>query len=167
MKLTNWVTNKKMKERFIQVAQYDNKDKLELRLESLGKLFSPPFRKVKDCIIISKKSADELEPYLESVVQEVYGDKTGYEASNTETRINCFFENAISEITGVKIALIVLEVWAMRLKEMDPESNFCLIMCSDEDHVEIRFHKVRSEEGGWLLDDIEDYKDGAVGYIIV
>lgn len=42
MKLTNWVTNKKMKERFIQVAQYDNKDKLELRLESLGKLFSPP-----------------------------------------------------------------------------------------------------------------------------
>lgn len=98
---------------------------------------------------------------------EVYGDKTGYEASNTETRINCFFENVISEITGVKIALIVLEVWAMRLKKMDPESKFCLIMCNDEDHVEIRLHKVRSEEDGWLLDDIETYKDGAVGYVIV
>ena len=167
IELTDWITNKKMKERFLQVAQYDNKDELKMNLESLGKLFSPPFRKVKDCIIISKESADKLEPYLESVVQEVYGDKTGYEASNTETRINCFFENEISEITGVKIALIVLEVWAMRLKEMDPESDFCLIMCSDEERVEIRFHKVRSEEDGWLLDDIETYKDGAVGYVIV
>ena len=167
IELTNWVMNKKMNERFLQLVQYDNEDELRISLESLGKLFSPPFRKVKDCIIISKKSADELEPYLESVVQEVYGDKTGYEASNTETRINCFFENEISEITGVKIALIVLEVWAMRLKEMEPESNFCLIMCSDEERVEIRFHKARNDEQGWLDDDIEAYKDGAVGYVIV
>lgn len=167
IELTDWITNKKMKERILQVAQYDNKDELRMSLESLGKLFSPPFKKVKDCIIIATESADELELHLDSVVREVYGDKTGYEASCTETRINCYFENDISEITGVKIALIVLEVWAMRLKKMDPESNFCLIMCSDEDHVEIRFHKVRTEEDGWLLDDIEAYKDGAVGYVIV
>lgn len=55
IELTNWITNKKMNERFLQLVQYDNEDELRISLESLGKLFSPPFRKVKDCIIISKK----------------------------------------------------------------------------------------------------------------
>lgn len=167
IKLTDWVTNKKMNERFLQLVQYDNEDELRINLESLEKLFSPPFRKVKDCIIISKKSADELEPYLESAVKEVYGDKTGYEAGHTETQINYYFENDISEIVGVRVALMVIDVWAMRLKELDSESNFCFIMSSNEERVEIRFHKARNDEQGWLDDDIESYKDGAVGYVIV
>ena len=94
-------------------------------------------------------------------------DKTGYEASNTETRINCYFENEISMITGTQIALMVIEVWALKLKQMEPNSKFCFIMCSGEDHVEIRFHKVRNDEIKWLADDIESYKDDAVGYVVI
>ena len=39
IEFTNWITNKKMKERFLQVAQYDNKDELRMSLENLGELY--------------------------------------------------------------------------------------------------------------------------------
>ena len=40
-------------------------------------------------------------------------------------------------------------------------------MSCNEDHVEIRFHKVRENEKMWLDEELENYKDGAVGYVIV
>lgn len=63
--------------------------------------------------------------------------------------------------------VMAIEIWAIRLKQMEPDSEFCFIMCSDEQHVEIRFHKLREDEIGWLSDDIEGYKDEAVGYLIL
>lgn len=68
---------------------------------------------------------------------------------------------------GVRVALMVIDIWSMKLKELDSESKFCFIICSDEERVELRFHKARMDERGWLADDIESYKDGAVGYVIV
>lgn len=97
----------------------------------------------------------------------MYMDKTGYEASNTETCINCFFEIRISMELGTKIALMALEVWILQLKSMEAQSNFCLIMSCNEDHVEIRFHKMHENEKMWLDEELENYKDGAVGYVIV
>ena len=97
----------------------------------------------------------------------MYFDKTDYESSHTETRIDCHFEGEVSMMAGTQIALIALEIWALRLKQIDPDSKFCLIMCSNEDRVEIRFHKVRENEIKWLADDINSYQGGAVGYVIV
>ena len=48
-----------------------------------------------------------------------------------------------------------------------PDSQFCFIICSDEEHVEIRFHKVRNNEIRWLSDDLESYSDEAVGYVVI
>lgn len=62
---------------------------------------------------------------------------------------------------------MVLEVWALQLKQIEPDSGFCLIMCSDEDHVEIRFHKIHDGEIMWLAEDLESYGDGAVGYALI
>ena len=70
-------------------------------------------------------------------------------------------------MAGTQIALIAIEVWALSLKQLDPDSKFCLIMCSNEDRVEIRFHKVRDNEISWLSDNLEGYKGDAVGYVIV
>ena len=98
----------------------------------------------------------------------MYQDKTEYESSCSDTRIDCYFEGKVSMKARTQIALIALEIWALRLKQMDPDSKFCLIMFSDEDHVEIRFHKFREDEGMILADDLESYQDGgAVGYVIV
>ena len=121
---------------------------------------------MKDCIIISKKSVNELEVFFDKVMEK-YKYKTWYEAVNTDTRIDCYFEGKVSMMARTQIALIALEIWALRLKQMEPDSKFCLIMYGNEDRVEIRFHKIRENEIKWLADDLEGYQDDAVGYVIV
>lgn len=162
----NWVANKAMKKLLKNVQNNLCTEKIEISEKKLEALFNPPLKKVNDCIIISKESSQFLEKYFKSAM-EMYMDKTEYEACNNETRINCFVENNISMETGTRIALLVLNNWALKLKDLEGNANFCLIMCCDEDHVEIRFHKVRRTEISWLAEDIESYTDGAVGYTIV
>ena len=165
--LSNWVANREMKKLLKDIYDHPSVENLEFNFLELYDLFFPKFKKVKDCVIIAEESVDELEMYFDKVMK-TYKYKTWYEVDNTETRIDCHFESKISMIAGTQIALIALEIWALRLKQMDPDSKFCLIMCSDEDHVEIRFHKVRENEIKWLADDLESYQDGgAVGYVIV
>ena len=164
--LSNWVANREMKRLLKDISNNPSVESLKFNFSELYDLFFPKFKKVKDCIIISKKSVDELEMFFDRSVKACQ-DKTGYEAYSSDTRIDCYFEDKVSMMAGTQIALIALEVWALRLKQMDPNSKFCLIMYSNEDRVEIRFHKVRENEIKWLADDLEGYQGDAVGYVIV
>ena len=164
--LNNWVANREMKRLLKDISNNPSVESLKFNFSELYDLFFPEFKKVKDCVIISKKSVDELEMFFDRSVKACQ-DKTGYEVYSSETRIDCHFEGEVSMMAGTQIALIALEVWALRLKQIDPDSKFCLIMCSNEDRVEIRFHKVRENEIKWLADDINSYQGGAVGYVIV
>ena len=164
--LNNWVANSEMKKLLKDISDHPSVENLKFNFSELYDLFFPKFKKVKDCVIISKKSANELEMFFDRAIK-MYFDKTDYESSHTETRIDCHFEGEVSMTAGTQIALITLEIWALRLKQIDPDSKFCLIMCSNEDRVEIRFHKVRENEIKWLADDINSYQGGAVGYVIV
>ena len=164
--LSNWVANREMKKLLKDISNNPSVENLKFNFSELYDLFFPEFKKVKDCVIISKKSVDELEMFFDRSVKACQ-DKTGYEAYSSDTRIDCYFEGKVSMMAGTQIALIALEIWALRLKQMDPDSKFCLIMCSDEDRVEIRFHKVRENEIKWLADDLEGYQGDAVGYVIV
>ena len=164
--ISNWITNSEMKKLLKEVFEHPSVESLKFNFSELYNLFFPKFKKVKDCIIIAEESVDELEMFFDRAIK-MYFDKTDYESSHTETRIDCHFEGEVSMMAGTQIALIALEVWALRLKQIDPDSKFCLIMCSNEDRVEIRFHKVRENEIKWLADDINSYQGGAVGYVIV
>ena len=164
--LSNWVANREMKKLLKDISNNPSVESLKFNFSELYDLFFPKFKKVKDCIIISKKSVDELEMFFDRSVKACQ-DKTGYEAVNTDTRIDCYFEGKVSMIARTQIALIALEIWALRLKQMEPDSKFCLIMYGNEDRVEIRFHKVRENEIKWLADDLEGYQGDAVGYVIV
>ena len=164
--LDNWVVNSEMKKLLKDVSTYSNIEELEINLHQLKELLAPPLKKVNDCIIISRESEAELETYFERAVK-LHWNRTGYEFNNTETRINAFFENEISMIVGTQVALMVIEIWALKLKQLEQESKFCLIMACNEERVEIRFHKVRETEGNWVDDNIENYADGAIGYVIV
>ncbi|MBD5542326.1 MAG: hypothetical protein HDR00_14280 [Lachnospiraceae bacterium] len=161
-----WIANTQMKQLLNRLGDYESTEKLKLNMKHLNDLFCPPFKKVKDCILISKHSVEELEKSFNSAI-EVYTDKTGYEFSVSEVRISDYFKNKISMETGTKIALLVIKMWILQLKELDPNATFCLIMSSDEDRVEIRFHKLREEEPKILADDIDSYKDGAIGYVCI
>ena len=164
--LNNWVANSEMKKLLKDISDHPSVENLKFNFSELYDLFFPKFKKVKDCVIISKKSANELEMFFDRAIK-MYFDKTDYESSHTETRIDCHFEGEVSMMAGTQIALIALEIWALRLKQMEPDSKFCLIMSSNEDRVEIKFHKIRDNEIKWLADDLDSYHNSAVGYVIV
>ena len=164
--LSNWIVNREMKRLLKNISDHPSVENLKFDFSELYDLFFSKFKKVKDCIIISKKSVNELEVFFDKVMEK-YKYKTWYEAVNTDTRIDCYFEGKVSMMARTQIALIALEIWALRLKQIDPDSKFCLIMYSNEDRVEIRFHKVRENEIKWLADDLEGYQGDAVGYVIV
>ena len=164
--LSNWVANREMERLLKDISNNPSVESLKFNFSELYDLFFPKFKKVKDCIIIAEESTDELEKFFDRAM-EMYKYKAWYETSNTDTRIDCYFEDKVSMMARTQIALIALEIWALRLKQMDPDSKFCLIMSSNEDRVEIKFHKIRKNEIKWLGDDINSYKGGAVGYVIV
>ena len=164
--ISNWIANREMKKLLKDISDHPSVESLKFNFSELYDLFFPKFKKVKDCIIIAKESVDELEVFFDKAM-EMYFDKTEYEVDNTDTRIDCYFEGKVSMKARTQIALIALEIWALRLKQIDPDSKFCLIMYSNEDRVEIRFHKVRENEIKWLADDLEGYQGDAVGYVIV
>ncbi len=162
----NWISNISMKALLERIEQFENIETLRTNISHLTQLFVPNFRKVKDCILISDKSQLLLEEHFETALT-MYGDKTGYEASNTETRINCYFEDTISVETGTQIAMLIVPIWAVQLKALEPESTFCFIVCSDTDKAELRFHKVRDGER-WLASDINSYPENeAIGYVYI
>lgn len=162
-----WIANMQMKELLNKLVDYKSTEKLKLNVNHLNELFSPSFKKVRDCIIMSKESLEILEKYFDVVMDELYMNKTEYEATSSEVRINDYFKNKISMETGTKIALLVIKMWALQLKELDPNAIFCFIMSSDKERVEIRFHKLRDEEPKYVADDIDSYKDGAIGYVCI
>lgn len=164
--IISWITNSKMKKLLENIAALSDEEELQINLQQLKELLFPPFKQVKDCIIMSKKPIDVLELAYDNSIK-LNMDKTGYEACCSETRINTYFKGGISTEAGTKIALIVLEIWALRLKELQPDSRFCLIIFSDESCVEIRFHKIHEGENMWLDEEIENYKDGAAGYALI
>ena len=164
--LRNWIANKEMKKLLKDISDHPSVENLKFNFSELYDLFFPKFKKVKDCIIIAEESTNELEKFFDKVMKS-YQYKICYEVDNTDTRIDCYFEDKVSMMARTQIALIALEIWALRLKQMDPDSKFCLIMSSNEDRVEIKFHKIRKNEIKWLGDDINSYKGGAVGYVIV
>ena len=166
MRMEMWVTNSKMKELFASLQASPGEERLNIKFDQLNDLFFPQFKRVKDCMIISSKPVEQLEEAFDRAVK-MYMDKTGYEASNTETRINCFFENHISMELGTRIGLMALEVWVLQLKRMEPQSKFCMILSSNQERVEIRFHKIHQGEGMLLDEELENYKDGAIGYVVV
>ena len=164
--LSNWIANREMKKLLKDISDHPSVESLKFNFSELYDLFFPKFKKVKDCVIIAEESTDELEKFFDRAM-EMYKYKIWYEFYNAETRIDCHFEGKVSMMARTQIALIALEIWALRLKQMDPDSKFCLIMYGNEDRVEIRFHKVRENEIKWLADDIDSYQGGAVGYVIV
>lgn len=148
----------------------DNDKQVTFKQENINKLFLPQFRVEYDCVITSSGNHELLpeEEFNKSII-EMYTNKTGYEASLTDTLINYYLENEEVIIQDVlPIAFTVIEVWAAQLKMLDSISKFCFfITCESEyNHVTVRFHKLRKAEPIWIDSDIDKYEE-PVGYVII
>jgi len=145
---------------------YKSSNNFVFEIQHLKELLSPDFVSVYDCILISKKSVEVLEQSFNKAI-EMYGDRTGYEASNTEMRINDYIDNENLNIYDIlSLTMLILDCWSAKLKQIDCEAKFCFIISCDSPYVTLRYHKFRETEGTWLLEDINQY-EGAVGYLII
>ena len=159
------ITNLKMKQLIEEAEKSEKSDKLQLITNDLINLFSPDIKQVYDCIIVSKKNVKELEANFQTALN-MYSDKTEFEASNTDTRINAYFDNDMSEKAAILIGLTVIDIWSLKIKKIDEYSQYCFIITSCDGDVEIRFHKIRDDETGWLDAELESYEE-AVGYVVL
>jgi len=159
------INNEKMKNMLQETEKSNINEKLvKLTLDNIKKLFCPNFIHIYDCIIISDKEIELSVGQYDKVIG-MFGDRTGYEASNNDTRINDYFDSGVSGFEALSIAMILIDVWGNKLKALEPDINFCFIVDCNDDYVTLRFHKVRIDERMWLSNNIEDYS-GAIGYII-
>lgn len=157
--------NKKMSYLINNIEHLNSDEIFEFNLKKLNGLMIPNFVQVYDCIIISKKPLYILKENFKKAVL-MHTDKIGYEAGNTEIRINDYVESINNSVQGMlQIALIVIECWLNKLKNIDKTSKFCFIISCDNENVTIRFHKVRENEKMWISKELEEYKE-PVGYII-
>lgn len=159
------ICNKKMRKLLDEMKDRDTEVNIEFELCGIKKLFLPNIKKVYDCIIISEKSVEELEKNFSKAIK-ISFDKTGYEASRNETYINQYLVNEDVTVYDVlEITNIVIDIWKSQIKAIDNSAKICFIIGCDNKNVTLRFHKIRSNEGMWLGENIDDFAD-AVGYII-
>lgn len=164
--IDQWVKNDQMKFMFDRLKTYSDNNLMSINMEKFFHLFEPPFKDVCDCIIITDSDVSNIEENFDNILK-MYMDRTGYEASNTETRINDYFTSEISVLDGLKIAMLLVDNWKRKIKELVPNTPICFILSAGDNHVELRFHKVRKNEQMWLDTDLSKYKDEAVAYRII
>ncbi|AXY39430.1 hypothetical protein ACPZJV_06570 [Bacillus velezensis] len=155
-------TNKNMKRLKERLEDRSNANKVDL--SKLKDIISPNIVKVDDCYILDLEyELTDNTTINWNRILKMYGDKTGYEASCNELRINDYLDN--SDLSDEEISLYAFQVvdgWEQHLKEKFPEHKFVVIISIDEGFATLRFHKYREEESGWLKADIEDYGNEAI-----
>ncbi|MCE5286597.1 MAG: hypothetical protein LLG02_12220 [Pelosinus sp.] len=138
--------------------------------EFLNKLVRiwPEFLEIKGFVIL-KKYNNTIEELDEDKILSVYYDKTGFEASYNEFRIEDYFDWSIGKpMEGLALAVKLSEIWECKLKREFPSYKFHIIVGFDGNYTTIRFHKLRDEEGSWIaLEDLDEYKGNSIAVRIV
>ncbi|MBY8911647.1 hypothetical protein KY305_02585 [Bacillus sp. YC2] len=144
---------KKIKDTVINDLSYAKKTELS----SLEKVISPNIVKIDDCFILDlENELSNTQSINWDRILKMYGDKTGYEASCNELRVNdCLDNENLSEDEVLIYAFHVMDGWEHQLNESFPEHKFILILTVDEGYATLRFYKFREEESSWLNEDIE------------
>ncbi|MBS4537551.1 hypothetical protein GOQ27_03700 [Clostridium sp. D2Q-11] len=152
----------------IDDIDFFNISTVNVDVSQLLNVFNPKIKDVYGCLIIDNNDEIQLNDINFHRIISMYGDKTGYEASCNEIRLNDYIKGDIYEVKDViSLGFMILNIWSLILKESYPNYNFCLIISSNKKIVTLRFHIVREEENIWLSDNLQDYKDEAVAYKII
>lgn len=131
-----------------------------ISLDQLLKLLQPIIKNVHGCLVIDNTNEIKCENINLDRILKIHGDKTGYEASNNEMRINDFVDgNSIDFKDVLALGFNILDFWSNRLKKEYPDNRFCFIISCESEFVTLRFHQIRENESRWISDDLERYED--------
>lgn len=129
-------------------------------LDNLDRLFNMQIQDIFDCILIVDDEKIELTEAQFVDVVKIYGDKTGYEASNNELRIIDYCENELTEAQQYSIG----KSFISDLNNKIP-GKVVFYFSYDDEVLTIRFHKFRKAEGLWTNENTEEYNE-PFGYFI-
>lgn len=134
---------------------------ITLSTDNMLKILNPNFIQVYDCIIIDTNNEIKAENINFKRILSMFQDRTGYEASCNEVRINDYID-CPNKMGILKAAEIVMKVWEKKLVSEYPQYKFCIIFSFNEGYATLRFHVLRENEQPWLKSDLETYKDEAL-----
>ncbi|WP_268625029.1 hypothetical protein [Paenibacillus alvei] len=143
---------------FRNLISMTNKD-----FSHLEKIINPKIVEVQECFILDLEGELKIENINWERVMKFHKDKTGYEASCNELRINDYVND--TDITREDIIICALQImdgWENQLRRCFPEHNFLIVLSCDDEYATLRFHKERPDENNWLNYDLEKYKDQAI-----
>lgn len=152
-------TNKKMRN-LIDKAN-ETKEYIRISTDNISKVLNPNFVEVHNCIIIDINDEIKAENIDFERILLMFQDRTGYEASCNEIRINDYID-CTDEMGVLKTAEVVMKVWEKNLVAEYPQYRFCIILSFSEGYATLRFHMIRENEKSWLKSDLETYKDEAL-----
>ena len=152
--------NKNMKG-LLEKVKTEKEELIKISPDKLSKIMIPNFKEVYDCIIIDMNNEITEEKINFKRILSMFGDRTGYEASCNEIRINDYIDYS-DEFAVIELAEIIMDTWKYKLKLEFPKYRFCIILSFSEGYTTLRFHSVRENEGSWLKGDIDEYKDTAI-----
>jgi len=116
----------------------------------------PDFVYINECIFIK-------ESYNKSHVQESeFVDKTSYEAFVNHIHLDqIYWGEPVDYYEVLQIALKVLDMWKIKLKNDCPNMKFILILSFNEEDCNLRFHRFRQNELPWINpDEIQKFEEG-------
>lgn len=153
-------TNKNMID-LLEKAKIKKEGVIKINTDNLSKIMSPNFKEVHDCIIIDMNNEIKVENLNFKRILSMFRDRTGYEASCNEIRVNDYIDYS-DEIAVLQLAEIIMDTWKYKLKTEYPQYRFCIILSFTEGYVTMRFHVIRENEISWLKADLDEYKDEAI-----
>jgi hypothetical protein len=137
-----------------------NSREVSLKAIKDRRIIEPRFTYVHGCIIIDNEGNLNEENVNIQRLLSIFGDKTGYEASANEVRINDYIEDdSFSEYELVKLGLLIIESWKRSLLKTVNFQKFQFVLSSNEGYVTIRTYTIRKEEQSWLYHDLEKYSE--------
>ncbi|GAA0086292.1 hypothetical protein UT300007_27310 [Clostridium sp. CTA-7] len=153
-------TNRNMID-LLEKAKIKKEEVIKINTDNLSKIMIPNFKGVHDCIIIDMNNEIKIENVNFKRILSMFTDRTGYEASCNEIRINDYIDYS-NEVAVLQLAEIIMDTWEYKLKTEYPQYKFCIILSFSEGYVTMRFHVVRENESSWLKADLDEYKDEAI-----
>ncbi|WP_460263628.1 hypothetical protein [Clostridium sporogenes] len=153
-------TNKLM-ERLLENLIERDKNLIKVKVGNISTILFPNLIKVHDCIIVDiEKEVTEEDINFKEIIS-MYGDRTGYEASCNEIRINDYVD-FYDDYNILSLSKVIIQAWKYKLKTEYPGYKFLIILAYREGYATLRFHIFREDEGTWLLNDLNVYKEEAI-----
>jgi hypothetical protein len=153
-------TNKKMMD-LLEKVKIKNEEVIKISTYNLSKIMFPNFKEVHGCIIIDMNNEINVQNVDFKRILSMFKDRTGYEASCNEVRINDYIDY-YDESAVLQLAEIVANTWRYKLKIEYPQNRFCIIISFNGSYVTMRFHIIRENESTWLKYDLDEYRDEAI-----